>query len=113
MDPRGSGLQLRSDAGRTGDIVLRVLGKSDCVFLTAVERRERLVNRLGQLFRVAQEIASGHQPILFSRFQLRSFQLRDLVLKAVAQTRFFDLIHGELFHLLLDFHVSAIFILIQ
>ena len=65
---------------------------ADGVILPAVEKPDRLIERLGQLLGVAQQVAPGDKAVLLPSLEFRALQFLDLILQALAQPFFLKLV---------------------
>ena len=64
-------------------------------FLTAIQRLYRFVHSLGQPLGILQQLAALLQGFILSRFQLRLFNFRNLILQRFHAPQLFPLVHGH------------------
>ena len=112
MDRRNSALQLGNNGRGAAGVVFGILRHGNSVILVGIEQTQRLVQGLGELFGVAQQIPPGNQAVLLPCLQLRPLQLRDLIAQALAEPRLLHLVHAELIQLLAQSSILPIFCLI-
>ncbi len=109
VDALCGAFQLFGEIGGTVGIIGGVLRHGDGVILAAVEKTDRLIQRLGQLLGVSEQVAPCAEPVFLTGFQFRALQLLDLILQAFTQPLLLDLIERELVDLPADFLVLPVF----
>ena len=95
MDRLDAVFKLPGIGGGSLGVIRRVLGKRHGVLVAVIEKRICAVDRVGQLFGVAQQVEPGADFLILPCFQFGLFELINAIAQPIAQALFFLLVQSQ------------------